>query len=189
MLVGLCGLAGCGKNTVAEILQERRNFTSIAFADPIYAAVAAVTGLSASELADRSVKEAPLPWLGKSPRELLQTLGTEWGREGVHQEIWVRRAMQRATAIVAAGGHIAITDCRFENEAQAIRRAGGSVWQVRRQAAGLAGAAGRHASEAGIPERLIDLRIENNSTLHDLEAAVEAAWATLQDDTIKVSPR
>ena len=41
MIVGLCGLAGCGKNTVATILQERRNFTPIAFADPIYAAVAA----------------------------------------------------------------------------------------------------------------------------------------------------
>lgn len=189
MLVGLCGLAGCGKNTVATILQERRSFTPIAFADPIYAAVAAVTGLSASELADRTVKESPLPWLGKSPRELLQTLGTEWGRESVHQEIWVRRAMRRAVAIVGAGGHVAITDCRFENEAEAIRQAGGAVWQVRRHVAGLAGSTARHASEAGVPEHLIDLRIENNGTLHDLEAAVEAAWATLQDDTIKVSLR
>lgn len=189
MLIGLCGLAGCGKNTVATILQDRRGFTPIAFADPIYAAVAAITGLSASELADRTVKEAPLAWLGRSPRELLQTLGTEWGRESVHQEIWVRRAMSRAAAILGAGGHVAITDCRFANEAEAIRQAGGSVWQVRRQAAGLAGQTGQHASEAGVPEHLIDLRIENNGTLYDLEAAVEAAWATLHDATIRVSTR
>lgn len=189
MLVGLCGLAGSGKSTVAAILRDRRNFTPIAFADPIYAAVAAITGLSADELANRENKETPLAWLGKSPRELLQTLGTEWGRESVHQEIWVRRAMRRAAAIVGGGGHVAVTDCRFTNEAEAVRQAGGAVWRVRRHGAGLAGGAGQHASEAGIPEELIDLRIENNGSLHDLEAAVEAAWATLQDDTMKVSTR
>ena len=75
------------------------------------------------------------------------------------------------------------------SRAEAIRQAGGAVWQVRRHVAGLAGSTARHASEAGVPEHLIDLRIENNGTLHDLEAAVEAAWATLQDDTIKVSLR
>ena len=182
MIIGLCGLAGCGKNAVAEILARRQGAEVIAFAGPIYEAVSAITGLSVSELADRPVKEVALPWLGKSPRELLQTLGTEWGRESVHPEIWVRTAMRRA-----AGCRLAvITDCRFTNEAQAIRRAGGFVWQVRRRAAGLGGNAGRHSSEAGIPEELVDLRIDNNGTLGDLEAAVDAAWHTLHDATMKV---
>lgn len=185
MIIGLCGLAGCGKNAVADILARLEGAEIIAFAGPIYDAVAAITGLSVAQLQDRSRKEATLPWLGKSPRELLQTLGTEWGRESVHPEIWVRTAMRRAAACQLA----VITDCRFVNEAQAIRRAGGVVWQVRRQAAGLGGNAGQHASEAGIPEELIDLRIENNGTLRDLEAAVEAAWHTLHDATIRVSPR
>ena len=185
MIVGLCGLAGCGKNAVAEILARLEGAEVIAFAGPIYEAVAAITGLSAAELQNRERKETPLPWLGKSPRELLQTLGTEWGRESVHPEIWVRTAMRRAAACPLA----VITDCRFTNEAQAVRKAGGVVWQVRRHTAGLGGQAGRHSSEAGIPEELIDLRIENNGTLRDLEAAVEAAWHTLHHDTIRVSPR
>lgn len=182
MIIALCGLAGCGKNAVAEILARRQGAEVIAFAGPIYEAVAAITGLSADQLADRAVKEAPLPWLGKSPRELLQTLGTEWGRESVHPEIWVRTAMRRAAACRLA----VITDCRFTNEAQAVKKAGGVVWQVRRHVAGLAGSAGRHSSEAGIPEELIDLRIDNNGTLLGLEAAVDAAWHTLHDVTIGV---
>lgn len=189
MLVGLCGLAGAGKNAVAAILRDRRNFTPIAFADPIYAAVAAITGLSVAELADREAKERPIEWLGKSPRSLLQTLGTEWGRESVHDQIWVRRAMRRAGDVLAAGGHVAITDVRFPNEAEAIRAAGGRVWRVCRQSAGLAGEAARHSSEAGIPERLVHLLIHNDGSLRDLEAAVEAAWTTLPDDTMEVSAR
>lgn len=189
MLVGLCGLAGAGKNAVAAILRDRRSFTPIAFADPIYAAVAAITGLSVEQMADRTAKEEPIEWLGRSPRSLLQTLGTEWGRESVHQEIWVRRAMRRAGDVLAAGGHVAITDVRFVNEAEAIRAAGGAVWRVCRPAAGLAGETARHSSEAGIPDGLIDLTIRNDGSLHDLEAAVEAAWSTLPDDTIRVSLR
>lgn len=189
MLVGLCGLAGAGKNTVAEILRDRRGFTAIAFADPLYAAVSAVTGLPVETLADRAVKEQPIEWLGKSPRELLQTLGTEWGRDSVHGEIWVRRAMRRASSLLEAGGHVAITDVRFANEAEAIRAAGGGVWQIRRRHAGLGGTAGRHSSEAGVPRHLIDLSIDNNGTRHDLEAAVEAAWSTLHDVTMRVSLR
>lgn len=182
MIIGLCGLAGCGKNAVAEILARRQGAEVIAFAGPIYEAVAAITGLSIAELQDRERKEIPLPWLGKSPRELLQTLGTEWGRESVHPEIWVRTAMRRASASRLA----VITDCRFTNEAQAIRQAGGRVWQVRRRASGLGGQTGRHASEAGIPDELVDLRIDNNGTLADLEAAVDAAWHTLHDATMNV---
>lgn len=182
MLIGLCGAAGSGKNAVASILRRQHAFGVIAFADPIYDAVAAITGMPRRELEDRAIKEQAIPWLGKSPRELLQTLGTEWGRNSVRDDIWIQRAMR------AARGYerVAICDCRFENEAQAIRRAGGFVWRVRRMASGLAGSAGRHASEAGIPDNLVDLRIDNNGTLRDLELAVEAAWHTLHVATIQV---
>lgn len=182
MIIALCGLAGSGKNAVATILRRQHGFGVIAFADPIYDAVAAITGMRRRELEDRAIKEQIIHWLGKSPRELLQTLGTEWGRQTVRDDIWIQRAMQAAKSYA----NVAICDCRFTNEAEAVRLAGGRVWQVRRRAAGLGGNAGRHASEAGIPEHLIDLRIDNNGSLGDLEAAVNAACATLQDCTMRV---
>lgn len=181
MIIGLSGAAGSGKNAVAAILRRQHDFGVLAFADPIYDAVAAITGIHRRELEDRAIKERVIPWLGKSPRELLQTLGTEWGRQTVREDIWIQRAMQAAKSYE----RVAICDCRFANEAQAVLAAGGAVWEVRRRDAGLAGSTGRHSSEAGVPPGLISLTIDNNGTLADLEQAVDVAFALLQDSTMK----
>ena len=113
MIIGLCGLAGSGKDEVSAILSRRHGFAAISFAGPIYLAVSEITGMPPAKLKDRGLKEQPIPWLGKSPRELLQTLGTEWGRGMVREDIWVRIAMWRASE----HEHVAITDVRFANEA------------------------------------------------------------------------
>lgn len=187
MLIGLCGAASAGKSAVAEILRDRRGFTGLSFAGPIYRAVAAVTGMTVEQLADRSQKERPIEWLGKSPRELLQTLGTEWGRDTVRSDIWVVIAMRQAAAIRQIGGKVAIADVRFENEAQAIREAGGVVWRVERPQAGLAGAAAEHSSEAGLPPCLVDAVIDNSGSLDGLVEAVEAAFTSLSAGTMAVA--
>ena len=33
MIIGICGLIGCGKGTAADILVEEHNFTKLSFAD------------------------------------------------------------------------------------------------------------------------------------------------------------
>jgi hypothetical protein len=169
MLIGLCGPAGAGKNTVADFLTE---CTQLAFADPLYECVSTITGLPVSCLKDRDVKEAVIPRLGKSPRQLLQTLGTEWGRGTVHPEIWIRIAMERA------GRHenVVITDVRFDNEAQAIVDAGGEVWRVTRPGwRCLADDAAAHQSEAGVSDHLIARTIDNSGSLDDLRSQLAAA--------------
>lgn len=173
MIIGLCGAAGSGKDTVAGILKREAGFSDISFAEPIYRAVAAVTGMSVEQLSDRRIKEQPIEWLGRSPRVLLQTLGTEWGRDTIRDDIWVRIAMQRAAEVT----HAAITDVRFANEAQAIRDAGGVVWRVVRPLAVLDEEAARHPSEAGIADGLVDAVIDNSGTLDDLEAAIRRLLA------------
>ena len=183
MIIGLCGLAGSGKDEVAAILSRRHGFAYISFAGPIYQAVSEITGLAPAQLKDRGLKEQPIPWLGKSPRELLQTLGTEWGRQMVRDDIWIKLAMRRA----AEYERVAITDVRFANEAEAIRHAGGQVWLVERPGAGLAGAAGGHSSEAGIPDHLVHQVVRNIGTLDDLEEAVNAAFQSLPCVTMGVS--
>lgn len=187
MIIGLCGLAGSGKDEVGQILSRRWRFAVISFAGPIYKAVSDITGLTPQQLKDRSLKERPIPWLGKSPRELLQTLGTEWGREMVCQDIWIKIALRRAEEYLADGWSVAITDVRFENEAEAILAAGGQVWLVERPGAGLAGAAASHSSEAGVSRHLISEVVRNSGTLTDLEAAVNAALRSLPERTMKVS--
>jgi hypothetical protein len=187
MIIGLCGLAGSGKDEVAAILSREHRFAVIAFAGPIYQAVSEITGLSPQELKDRAIKEEPIPWLGKSPRELLQTLGTEWGREMVSQDIWITIALRRARQYEGSSWNVAITDVRFENEAEAIRDAGGQVWRVERPGAGLSGEAAEHSSEAGVADHLVNQVIYNGGDLDDLGATVNAAFRSLLETTMEVS--
>jgi len=187
MIVGLCGLAGSGKDEVAATLSRHHRFAVISFAHPIYKAVSEITGLSPPELKHRDIKEEPIAWLGKSPRELLQTLGTEWGREMVSEDIWIKIALRRASECERDGWNVAITDVRFANEAEAIRHAGGQVWRIDRPGAGLAGQTAEHSSEAGIPDHLVNQVIRNVGNLDDLEEAVDAAFHSLPSAKIEVS--
>lgn len=182
MIIGVCGAAGAGKGEIARILEER-GYATLSFADPLYDAVSAITGLSVEELKDRSRKENTLGWISYSPRRLLQSLGTEWGREMIHPEIWVMAAFQR----MLPGGDYCIPDVRFANEAEAVHARGGVVWRVVRPGHMVLDAtAARHASEAGIPGRYVDDEIVNSGGLADLATAVDTALSRLPAGTMRV---
>jgi hypothetical protein len=170
MLIGVCGAAGSGKDTVADIL----GFERVAFADPLYEMVSIVTGLTPDEMRDRETKEATIDWLGHSPRQLLQTLGTEWGRDTISQTIWVDAAMRRVRRLLDEGRDVVVTDVRFDNEAAAIKAAGGQVWQIVRGEGCVRGVSMRHASEAGVAATLVDRVIGNWSTIEKLRQTVAA---------------
>lgn len=183
MLIGLTGRAGAGKGSVAGVLVARHYFTEMAFADPLYRMVSVLTGLTVDQLHDRAIKERVIPWIGKSPRQLLQSLGTEWGRQLVADDIWI-------TVTLGAAEHMrraVVTDVRFDNEAAAIRDAGGVVWRVVREGHScLVAETARHASEAGVDESLVDDEIANDGTFDDLAESVDAAMGRLQATKIAV---
>lgn len=174
MIIGICGGAGAGKDTIAARLAETHGFERIAFADPLYQMLEVLTGLPEERLRDRAEKEAVIEWLGKSPRQLLQSLGTEWGRQHVADDVWVRLAVRKA----AAAPLVAIPDVRFDNEAQAIKDAGGLVWCVVRPGVTcLDPSTSKHSSERGISPSLIDLVLRNDSDIERFCARVDAAVA------------
>lgn len=103
-------------------------------------------------------------------RALLQRTGTDAGRRVLWEDVWVDAAMRDLP-----GGRPAVfTDCRFPNEAEAIRRAGGLVIRVNRPGVGPAvdehGVA--HESETALDDYRFDAVIDNDSTLKDLHAKV-----------------
>ena len=169
MIIGLCGAAGAGKNTVADILVEDYGFQAVSFADPIYRAVSEITGLPVARLQDRKCKETTIGWLGMSPRELLQSLGTDWGRRMVRKDIWVIAALNKVSEIKEAGGSAVITDVRFDNEATAIAMAGGEIWQVSRPNTP---PVAKHESENGLSPELIDVVVSNDSSIASLRERV-----------------
>jgi hypothetical protein len=94
----------------------------------------------------------------------------------VHDEIWIRIAMEQASQQITVGRGVVITDVRFDNEAKAIIDAGGEVWRVTRPGwRCLAEEAAAHQSEAGVSDHLIARIIDNSGSLDDLRAELSAA--------------
>lgn len=165
-IVGISGKAGAGKNTVAAAVPGA---VVIGFADPLYAGLSAMLGVPEAVLRDRNVKDRLIPWLGKSPRQLLQTLGHEWGRGMVATDLWLRLCERRIDALLADGVEtVCIADVRYDNEANLIRERLGVVWHVRRDTAGT----DEHASEAGIQARDGDWVVSNEGTIDEIHAKV-----------------
>lgn len=171
-IIGIAGRAGAGKNAVASMIPSA---FVVQLADPLYAMVSAMLGTPEPLLRRREFKEAKVPWLGRSPRQLLQTLGTEWGRGQVADDIWIRLLERRINELGEQGiTTIAVADLRFANEADYLRSIGGEVWHVRRSSVE---ATDGHASEAGVVAMPHDVCIDNDGTLDDLRRAVLAAFS------------
>lgn len=166
-VVAFTGLAGAGKSTAADIL-VRRGYSRVKFAGPLKAMMRAI-GLTDAHI-EGDLKEIPHPWLqGQTPRHAMQTLGTEWGRRCIGEQLWTGLWWNAARDCVEHGGRIVTDDCRFQNEAETVRSLGGVVLRV----VGRGGIAGSHSSEA--MDFDADDIIENTGSLADLESKVLTA--------------
>lgn len=164
-LVGLCGAAGVGKDTVAEVLVREHGFRRMAFADPIKDALAAMLGgLFLTRAHSHDNKELPIEGLGVSYRMLVQTLGTEWGRQMIGEDFWVAILRRRLAIEVDATTPVVVSDVRFANEAAWVREFG-VLWHIRRPGVAPVRA---HASEAGIVPRNGEPVLMNDGSLNDL---------------------
>lgn len=162
-LIALVGLAGSGKSTAAQHLTTNHGYRVEKLAGPLKGMLRAL-GLTESHI-EGELKEVPCDLLGgRTPRYAMQTLGTEWGRDLIHPSLWVNAWMDRAR-----NGLVVTDDCRFENEAEAVRRLGGIIVRVVRPSHG--NGAG-HASESGQARIVADLDIVNNGTTADLHAKI-----------------
>lgn len=171
-VIALCGAAGCGKDTAGHHLKNHLGFGLLKFAGPLKAGLCAMFGWSPELLENGEWRERVLPDIGKSPRQLMQTLGTDWGRALVHPDLWRLLARQRINEAAAMGlPGVVFTDCRFVNEAQLVKEFDGSVIQVVRQAAKPIAS---HVSEAGIPAALVDAVVFNDESLESFYASIRS---------------
>ena len=144
-----------------------------------------------------------LPTQYLTPRLALTSLGNDWGRE-CYANIWVDYLKRVATRLQAGGytysqqqglqtciyanddpwirpkTKIVVSDCRYFNEAQAVRDAGGVLVRVKRHAKEPFDKAlmdNKHASEVDLPQwddSKFDFVIENCGSLADLELRTDS---------------
>lgn len=172
MILALHGRARSGKDTVGRYLEERYGFRRYAFADPIRDALRAAFGLTDWHFDEG--KELPVPPFGKSPRQMMQLFGTEFGRQLIHPACWLLVAEQKYAGVE----NLVITDCRFTNEAVWTLMKGGHVIEIVRPDAPRVAT---HSSENGIAEGFIGYTIRNEGSLEDLYAKVDEVMKDIGD--------
>ena len=146
-IIGICGLIGGGKGTVADILVGEFGFEKLSFADTLKDTVAAVFSwprylLEGDTKESRDWRETVDHWWearlampNLTPRWVLQYWGTDVFREHFHQDIWIASLeykLSRAKNSTSHYNNVVIPDTRFLNEINMIRKLGGEVWGVKR---------------------------------------------------------
>tara|TARA_E500000178_G_C17035623_1_gene763205 strand:- start:2527 stop:3138 length:612 start_codon:yes stop_codon:yes gene_type:complete len=191
VLIGICGLIGSGKDTVAQNLIDNHNFVKISFADKLKDAVASMFSWDRDLLDGKTDKsrawreQVDQYWTQETGREItprlvLQEFGTECMREGFYDGIWV--SLTKKHIIDNPNTHFVIPDVRFPNEAKMLYEVGGQVWRVKRgqdpiwfriyQDVGVE-PKDVHASEWAWAHTKFTHTIDNNGTLLDLKSQVQ----------------
>lgn len=178
-VLGITGRKRSGKNTAGEVFAQA-GFKELSFAAPIKLMLATLLEYRGAgkkliqRMLEGDLKEEPTHLLGgRSPRYAMQTLGTEWGRMLLDDNLWVEAlfdASKRHQCVV-------VTDVRFPNEAGAIKACGGQVMRVVRPDNPLP--ADAHPSEAQIDQLPVDFELVNDaSSAEGFQSLVAAMFFT-----------
>lgn len=175
-LIAICGRKRSGKDTAAKALRCF-GYKSIAFAEPLKQMLVAFLVGSGWDhrIAHFTVyegdREKPIqPLNGRSVRYALQTLGTAWGRDLMHGDLWRDATMRAINA--APERRFVVTDLRFPNEADSIKSAGGVIVRIERDLP-------HDDSDNHVSETLLESIIPDY-VIHNVSPSAEAFGAVVQ---------
>ena len=172
-LIGFTGRKSSGKDAAANPLVTC-GFVRVKFADGLKTMLRSLyqyAGLSKEtidEFIEGSSKEAKIDILDwNTSRWAMQSLGTEWGRNCISQNLWTKITRAHLEKYDRA----VITDVRFPNEAEMIKKLGGVLVRIRRPGCKKVGKK-EHPSEALIDDLTVDHEIINSGSIEELHQQV-----------------
>ena len=186
MLIGLMGTMGSGKSTCANYLINQYHFVEKTFADPLKKACKIIFLLDDQQIyGTQQQKEASDPrWFGCSSRTMLQFVGTDLFRQQLHKimpelgenifirhfELWYQQIIIENPDI-----KIVISDIRFQNELDIVKKMGGTVIKIVRNLDDRTPfESSKHCSEANQVNVIgYDYVIENNESIDKLHEILD----------------
>ena len=175
MLIGLCGKKQSGKDTIADHIINNYYFRKRAFAEPLKEACKIIFNFS-DEQVYGDLKEVYDERWNETPRHLLQLVGTELFRntlskysDSIGDNIWLKNF--ELWYAKNNEHNIIITDCRFLNEINLIKKLGGLVILIERES--LNNLDTHHSENDFLKYNNFDYKILNNSSLDDLFVKVD----------------
>ena len=159
-LIALVGAKTVGKTTIAKAIAALSDDVVIlSFAKPIRDMLK-IIGVDNYYL--YKAKDKPVHGLHSSARDMLCTLGTNWGRQMVHSDIWLWAMGKQIDKVYKKAKRkkhtvIIIDDCRFPNEAAWVTRQGGYVVQLKRDGIKYTF---DHETERPLPDGLVDFTFD-----------------------------
>ena len=209
------------KKTITAQGYEHSDYTLLSgfeikkFADPIKDTVALWLGCTREDLEDRDFKEKELgdEWvkifngviklknetdycyteaMRLTPRKMMQLLGTECGRDIIHEDIWVnilfrdylKSRPQAYNNVVYDEGDFPnwlISDMRFPNELRAVKERGGITIKVERNLSRtIQEEFEQHKSEGALSDSEFDYIIDNNGSKEELVQKVKGLLIDLK---------
>lgn len=128
VLIGIVGKMGVGKDyiyniLIKEILKENKvEYLQLAFADQIKINIMSKKNIPYNDVYVKKTQKS---------RMLLQNEGTEHGRESIDKDIWVKYLDNWITVFINRGiNNFIITDCRFLNELEYIKKQNGILIKI-----------------------------------------------------------
>jgi hypothetical protein len=131
-IVALGHRRAVGKDTAAECLIEK-GWMAISFADHLKRSLSKLYNIPIEYFHRRDLKDQRIPALNASPRDLMISFGTDTrDRDPDH---WIRALHLSLLDMVSDAGvpGIVITDLRFPNELQYLRRLGATTIRIDRR--------------------------------------------------------
>jgi hypothetical protein len=128
MIISITGKIGSGKDTIADIIMQYtpyHDWEIKKFAGKLRDIAEILSGVPKINFEDQEFKKQDMgPNWGMTYRDLLQRLGTEAMRNGLHENVWVNALFADYYFNIEEDEQMPnwlITDCRFPNELEAVK--------------------------------------------------------------------
>jgi hypothetical protein len=167
ILIGICGKARNGKDSVADHLVKGYNFSKASFAIPVKNFAVRHFDLHPEECYGEKTKKS---------RWVLQAIGNGC-REEFGKNIWIDKLFNTFGAVEK----VVIADVRYLNEAEALKARGGYIIKVTRPDAPEIECGADHPSEMEMEKIVPDFALDNDGDLHQLRYRADGILSLIKD--------